>query len=450
MIKKAVFGLTVAVMVTIGGAALFGQNAADFKYRASNGEVTITGYTGSAKDVAIPDRIDGLPVTAIGHFAFWTKQLTSVTIPDSVTAIGVGAFKENKLARVAIPNSVTRIGDYAFSYNALTSVTIPDGVTSIGTYAFWENQLVGVTIPGSVKTIGRYAFQYNQLASVTISDSVTRIGYHAFGYNPLASVTLPANFKILAPFPGGLKSVYRREDRQAGTYVADNNGRKWNLDSEGGGAEAGNVEAGNWDISTLDTAREADYLSSVEKDVILEMNKVRADPKKYAELYIKPMLQYDWGGPFGENSYLAPGKTVYTKTEEGRNAIQSCIDDLSGRQGMSPLLPAKGLFLAAKDHADDTGPKGLTGHTGTDGSSMGERINRYGKWSGGAGENISYGSSTGRDIVVQLLVDDGVPGRGHRDNILNKDFGYAAGAIGSHTGYTYLCVIDYANGYTDK
>jgi uncharacterized protein YkwD len=212
----------------------------------------------------------------------------------------------------------------------------------------------------------------------------------------------------------------------------------------------GDPDAGNWDISTLDTAEELDYLSPAEKDVILEMNKARADPKKYAELYIKPMLQYNWGGPFGANSYLAPGETVYTSTKEGKNGIQSCINDLSRRQSMAPLLPAKGLFLAAKDHTNDTGQKGITGHTGSDGSSMGQRINRYGEWNRGAGENISYGHNIGRDIVVQLLIDDGVSNRGHRNNILNRNFRYAGGAIGSHSSFTYLCVIDYANEYTNK
>jgi hypothetical protein len=114
----------------------------------------------------------------------------------------------------------------------------------------------------------------------------------------------------------------------------------------------GDPDTAHWDIAVLDTAAHEDYLTSKEKDVILEMNKVRADPKKYAELYIKPMLQYNWGGPFGANSYLAPGETVYTSTQEGKNGIQSCIDDLSRRPSMPPLLPAKGLFLAAKDHAD--------------------------------------------------------------------------------------------------
>jgi uncharacterized protein YkwD len=212
----------------------------------------------------------------------------------------------------------------------------------------------------------------------------------------------------------------------------------------------GDPDAINWNISALDTAAEIDYLSPDEKDVILEMNKARADPKKYAELYIQPMLQYNWGGPFGANSYLAPGETVYTSTNEGKNGIQSCINDLSKRQSMSPLLPEKGLFLAARDHVNDTGPKGITGHTGSDGSSMGQRINRYGKWDKGAGENISYGHNKGRDIVVQLLIDDGVSSRGHRNNILNRNFKYTGGAIGSHSKYTYMCVIDYANEYTSK
>jgi len=211
-----------------------------------------------------------------------------------------------------------------------------------------------------------------------------------------------------------------------------------------------NPDSANWDIAALDTAAEMDYLSPAEKDVILEMNKARADPKKYAELYIKPMLQYNWGGPFGANSYLAPGETVYTGTEEGKNGIQSCINDLSRRQSMPPLIPSRGLFLAAKDHVNDTGPKGITGHTGSDKSSMSQRINRYGKWDKGAGENISYGYNKGRDIVVQLLIDDGVPDRGHRNNILNRSFRYAGPAIGRHSNFTYLCVIDYANEYTDN
>ncbi|MDR0234246.1 MAG: CAP domain-containing protein [Zoogloeaceae bacterium] len=203
-----------------------------------------------------------------------------------------------------------------------------------------------------------------------------------------------------------------------------------------------------WDISALDTARNVDYLTPAEKDVILEMNKARSDPGRYAEEYLKPRLQW-FGGPFGNNAYLAPGATVYTTTTEGRNGLQSCIDDLSRRPGVPPLMPMRGLSLASRDHVMDTGPRGLTGHTGADGSSMNQRIERYGTWGVGAAENIDYGHNTGREIVIALLIDDGVPSRGHRTNIMDGAYRFVGTSIGSHRGYTYMCVTNYAGEYTN-
>ena len=49
------------------------------------------------------------------------------------------------------------------------------------------------------------------------------------------------------------------------------------------------------------------------------------------------------------------------------------------------------MAMACTDHVNDTGPVGQTGHTGTDGSKFGERLNRYGQWGLSAAENISYG-----------------------------------------------------------
>lgn len=67
------------------------------------------------------------------------------------------------------------------------------------------------------------------------------------------------------------------------------------------------------------------------------------------------------------------------------------------------------MEAAAQDHVNDTGnyinkkcvgPKGVTGHDGTDGSTMDARISRYGEWSGHVGENISYGEDTGEDGII--------------------------------------------------
>ncbi|GHU95935.1 hypothetical protein FACS189479_09630 [Spirochaetia bacterium] len=106
------------------------------------GTVTITGYTGTAKKVVIPKKINNRPVEAIGNDAFSNKELTNVTIPNSVSLIGSNAFAGNQLTSVTIPNSVTLIGWFAFQKNQLTSVIIPNSVITFGIYGlYWIHKL---------------------------------------------------------------------------------------------------------------------------------------------------------------------------------------------------------------------------------------------------------------------------------------------------------------------
>jgi hypothetical protein len=160
------------------------------------GGVIIITYAGSKRDVRIPPSIQDYPVTSIGENAFKFKNITSITIPDSVTSIGNGTFSGcTSLTNVNIGNGVTSIGDSAF-YNCskLTSITIPDSVTSIGEQAFREcTSLTSVTIPSSVTSIEASTFYgCTSLASITIPNSVTSIGYRAFyGCTSLASITIP-------------------------------------------------------------------------------------------------------------------------------------------------------------------------------------------------------------------------------------------------------------------
>ena len=135
-------------------------------------------------DIVIPSQVETYRVTSIEKDAFsYCKQLTSITIPNSVTTIGKYAFKScESITSLTIPNSVISIGDYAFDLcTSLTSVTLGNSITSIGERAFgFCSGLTSITIPNSVTTIGGYAFWCcRSLYSITIPSSVTMIGHGA-------------------------------------------------------------------------------------------------------------------------------------------------------------------------------------------------------------------------------------------------------------------------------
>ncbi|MCE5326736.1 MAG: CAP domain-containing protein [Planctomycetaceae bacterium] len=183
----------------------------------------------------------------------------------------------------------------------------------------------------------------------------------------------------------------------------------------------------------------ASYLTAMERAVIAEMNLARTDPLFYAQL-VKGFRARMRGNIF----ISAEGHKIRTK--EGVAVLDETIAYLEKVTKAPPLAPSQALALAATEHAKDTGPKGMTGHTGTDGSSAKQRISRHGKPQHCSGENISYGPTTAREIVLQLIIDDGVPSRGHRLNIYEKGFKLAGVAIAPHSHYGTMCVIDYAGG----
>lgn len=66
-------------------------------------------------ELAIPEKINGYPVTVICNNAFRECEIMSVTIPEGVTTIGDSAFFNcDSLKSVTIPKSVTQIRLCAF------------------------------------------------------------------------------------------------------------------------------------------------------------------------------------------------------------------------------------------------------------------------------------------------------------------------------------------------
>ncbi|WP_296014543.1 CAP domain-containing protein [uncultured Treponema sp.] len=204
-----------------------------------------------------------------------------------------------------------------------------------------------------------------------------------------------------------------------------------------------------WNIKSLDTARNVNYLSDFEKNVILEMNKARTNPKQYADLYIVPRLKnFDGNIYIEKGTGNSQGKRFLTR--EGAAVVKECIEYMYKQTPRSPLRPSKGLTKAAKEHAESQVLTNEFGHTRTDGTNPFQNMGKYGSFMGW-GENISYGMSTARSTVLQLLIDDGVSSRGHRTNLMNKTFSSAGVGFAENKKTGKIeCVIDYAQNYVEN
>ena len=116
---------------------------------------------------------------------------------------------------------------------------------------------------------------------------------------------------------------------------------------------------------------------------------------------------------------------------------------------MPALKLSAGMSRAARDHVLDMGPEGEIGHFGSDGSSPGERLQRYGKPVGYVAENIGFGDADAGNMVMILLVDDGVPDRGHRKKMLSGRYNQVGIACGPHKVYRHMCVIVFAQRFEE-
>jgi uncharacterized protein YkwD len=199
-----------------------------------------------------------------------------------------------------------------------------------------------------------------------------------------------------------------------------------------------------WPIKELDTAREVSYLSEEEKDVILELNKVRSNPAMYAHLSMKWMEVY-----YSGKLLKVPGKEVY-ETEEGKTAFLECIEELEKAAPAPILYPSKGMSKACDLLVFDQSATGKTGHRGSGNSSPTDRLANFGDFTGHFGENIHYGDCEPAFVVISLLIDDGVKSRGHRKSILDPSFHFTGVAIGTHKVYGHMCVNTYATAFIDK
>lgn len=177
-----------------------------------------------------------------------------------------------------------------------------------------------------------------------------------------------------------------------------------------------------WDPEVLkmaNTAADVEYMTEEEKKVVFFMNLARLDGSLFAETLL--------------NAYVAQNQV------ENNSYLRTLYRDLKKVKDLQPLIPEEDLTSIAQGHATKSGKSGHVGHKG-----FNKRFDPFmGNPYTNVGENCSYGYDKAIDIVMTLLIDDGVKSLGHRENNLNPEFNSVGVAIRPHKGYRHNCVIDF-------
>lgn len=187
----------------------------------------------------------------------------------------------------------------------------------------------------------------------------------------------------------------------------------------------------------------AEKATAFERAVVQEMSDARVRPKLYAT-YLRA-----YRGCFEGTLWKRPER-VPLRTEEGLAALDEAIAFLEAARPLGPLRFNEGLARAARLHARDIGPRGSLEHVGADGANLSARLNRLGTWHSRIAENIATYEDEPREVVIQLLIDDGVPSRGHRQALFDPDFHQAGAGSAAHRTYRRVIVVDYADGFLER
>jgi uncharacterized protein YkwD len=129
-----------------------------------------------------------------------------------------------------------------------------------------------------------------------------------------------------------------------------------------------------------------------------------------------------------------PASCNYTASSAYLNEIANLINNARAQNGLAPLTVNPQLAAAAQGHSIDMACHGLISHSGSDGSSVHERIAAAG-YSASLASEIIYGSG-----YPQTAFDWWMSDPTHRNEILNPSVtdmgvGYAFVAGTSHQGY---------------
>jgi uncharacterized protein YkwD len=170
--------------------------------------------------------------------------------------------------------------------------------------------------------------------------------------------------------------------------------------------------------SNCNTAANSGYLSKAEKEVIYILNLVRTNPALFTKTVL---IKYPL---VSGKSYLAEDSFYFI----------TLVNTLRKMEPLGILNPDNKCFESAKYHAIASGIAGYVGH---ERKTKDSKEKKYFN-----GECCDYGHSDPLDIVLSLLIDEGISSLGHRD-ILLSNYTKIGVSIQPHKKYGTNTVFDF-------
>lgn len=174
-------------------------------------------------------------------------------------------------------------------------------------------------------------------------------------------------------------------------------------------------------------------------DIFNEINKIRKNPQYIVPHLIK-MKQF-----YKHKEYRNPLLNYYVLTEEGVDAVKDAIKYIKTQKSLKPLIRYEELNNSACElvkFLSNTGKMEVDEIIDKE-KLMENRMRKHFKKQGGLAENISFGWSNAIDIILQMIIDDGVKSRGHCKNLFAEHFNFIGIFSGYHKVFEHCTVIEF-------
>jgi uncharacterized protein YkwD len=173
-------------------------------------------------------------------------------------------------------------------------------------------------------------------------------------------------------------------------------------------------------VQKANSAEKNTQLNEGEKKIIFYMNLVRLEPQQFLNSILIPYIKEN---EVSKNSYY-----------------NSLVRDLKNAQSTSILVFTDDLHSVAAEFAKDLSKSGKVGHVNSKGQDFGIRSKALMASYSTLAENCQFGYDSALDIVIDLLIDDGIPSLGHRKTILNKEYQFVGVSTNTHKDYAHCSV----------